>query len=75
MAALIAGGGVDVVPVTAATDARVAEAYATWGKGNHPASLNFGDCFAYVLARVRQDPRSSTWDRTQWRLQRSARCG
>ena len=25
-------------------------AYAAWGKGIHPAGLNFGDCFAYVLA-------------------------
>ena len=50
MAALVAEGGVEVVPVTAATAARVAEAYAAWGKGNHPAGLNFGDCFAYVLA-------------------------
>jgi ribonuclease VapC len=29
----------------------VADAYARWGKGRHPAGLNFGDCFAYVLAR------------------------
>ena len=51
MATLVTEGGVEVVPVTAATAARVAEAYAAWGKGNHPAGLNFGDCFAYVLAR------------------------
>lgn len=50
MAALVIEGGVEVVPVTAATAARVAEAYAFWGKGNHPAGLNFGDCFAYALA-------------------------
>jgi ribonuclease VapC len=30
---------------------RIAEAYRTWGKGAHPASLNFGDCFAYEVAR------------------------
>ena len=51
MAALVAEGGVEVVPVIAVTAARVAEAYAAWGKGRHPAGLNFGDCFAYVLAR------------------------
>lgn len=50
MAALVAEGGVEVVPVTAATAARVAEAYAAWGRGHHPAGLNFGDCFAYALA-------------------------
>ena len=51
MAALMEQGGVEVVPVTASTARRVAEAYAAWGKGNHPAGLNFGDCFAYALAR------------------------
>jgi uncharacterized protein with PIN domain len=30
---------------------RIAKAYRTWGKGAHPASLNFGDCFAYEVAR------------------------
>jgi ribonuclease VapC len=27
------------------------EAYRRWGKGRHPARLNFGDCFSYVAAR------------------------
>lgn len=26
------------------------EAYQRWGKGNHPAALNLGDCAAYALA-------------------------
>ena len=56
MVTLIAEGGVEVVPVTATTAARVAEAYAAWGRGNHPAGLNFGDCFAYALARERGCP-------------------
>ncbi|AHF84597.1 twitching motility protein PilT [Rhizobium leguminosarum bv. trifolii WSM1689] len=30
---------------------RIAEAHRAWGKGAHPASLNFGDCFAYEVAR------------------------
>ncbi|WP_336490758.1 type II toxin-antitoxin system VapC family toxin [Methylobacterium nigriterrae] len=28
-----------------------ADAFARDGKGRHPAALNFGDCFAYALAR------------------------
>ena len=24
--------------------------------GRHPARLNFGDCFAYALAKARQEP-------------------
>ena len=38
--------------VTAASARRVAEAYARWGKGVHPASLNYGDCFAYACAKA-----------------------
>jgi uncharacterized protein with PIN domain len=30
---------------------RVALACGSWGKGVHPAALNFGDCFAYELAK------------------------
>jgi ribonuclease VapC len=33
------------------------EAYRDFGKGSgHPARLNFGDCFAYALARSRAEP-------------------
>lgn len=31
------------------------EAFATYGKGRHPAALNFGDCFTYALAKARGD--------------------
>jgi ribonuclease VapC len=51
MAALIDGLGIAVEPVSPAEARRVAEAYRRWGKGVHPASLNFGDCFAYALAK------------------------
>lgn len=40
-----------VVPVSEGVARRVAEAYALWGKGRHPARLNWGDCFSYVTAR------------------------
>lgn len=30
------------------------EAYRRFGKGKHPAGLNYGDCFSYALAHVRQ---------------------
>ena len=38
--------------------ARIArEAYRDFGKGSgHPAKLNFGDCFAYALAKERNEP-------------------
>jgi ribonuclease VapC len=45
-----------VVPVSAAAWRRIAQAYAQWGKGIHPAGLNFGDCFAYALAKEQGCP-------------------
>ena len=30
------------------------EAYATFGRGRHPAALNMGDCFAYACARAQR---------------------
>jgi uncharacterized protein with PIN domain len=48
---------ITVEPVTEA-QARIArEAYRDFGKGSgHPAKLNFGDCFAYALAKVTAEP-------------------
>lgn len=31
-------------------------AFRSYGKGRHPAGLNFGDCFAYALAKVIGEP-------------------
>src|SRR5271166_2854436 len=48
---------ITIEPVTEA-QARVArEAYRDFGKGSgHPARLNFGDCFAYALAKATGEP-------------------
>jgi ribonuclease VapC len=44
--------GIDVTPVTSA-QARIArEAYRQFGKGRHPAGLNYGDCFSYALTKT-----------------------
>ena len=56
MEALLADLAVEIVPLTASDIGKVADAYARWGRGNHPAGLNFGDCFAYALARTRECP-------------------
>jgi ribonuclease VapC len=56
MANLIDGLGFNAVAVTPASARRVALAYARWGKGVHAASLNFGDCFAYELAKEHDCP-------------------
>jgi ribonuclease VapC len=56
MVSLIDGLGLDVVAVTPAAAPRIAEAYGRWGKGVHPAGLNFGDCFAYDVAKQQSCP-------------------
>ena len=54
---LLAKAGIIIEPVTAA-QARIArEAYRDFGKGSgHAAGLNFGDCFAYALAKATGEP-------------------
>jgi ribonuclease VapC len=42
-----------VVPVTADEARAARSAFLQYGKGRHPAQLNFGDCFAYALAKTR----------------------
>jgi ribonuclease VapC len=47
----------DVVPFSAGEASIGAEAFRKFGKGSgHPAKLNFGDCFAYALAKSRNLP-------------------
>ena len=48
---LIDGLGFEIVSVTPASARRIAAAYGRWGKGVHPAALNFGDCFGYEVAK------------------------
>lgn len=46
-----------VEPVTEAQAAIARAAYRDYGRGSgHPARLNFGDCFAYALAREKGEP-------------------
>jgi ribonuclease VapC len=42
---------VQFIAADAATATRVVDIYARWGKGNHPARLNFVDCFSYDIAK------------------------
>jgi len=42
--------GIISMPVDALQLAVAREAFGMFGKGRHPAALNFGDCFSYALA-------------------------
>jgi ribonuclease VapC len=48
----IANVGLEIEPVTLEQVRIARHAYRTYGRGNHPAGLNFGDCFAYALAKI-----------------------
>jgi ribonuclease VapC len=56
MEQLVEGIPIRIEPVSPTAARRVAEAYGRWGRGVHPASLNFGDCFAYAEARRLDSP-------------------
>ena len=47
---------VDVVPVDHVQAQLAADAFARYGRGQHRARLNYGDCFAYALAASRNIP-------------------
>ena len=51
MSQLLEGIAVEIDTLSAARAISVADAYSTWGKGVHPARLNFGDCFSYATAK------------------------
>jgi ribonuclease VapC len=47
---------VELIPVEAEHARLARSAYRRFGKGRHPAGLNYGDCFAYALARASGEP-------------------
>lgn len=54
---LLEAAGVSIEPVTTRQAIIAREAYQDFGKGSgHPAKLNFGDCFAYALAKDVNEP-------------------
>jgi len=50
--ALFRKTGMVIEPVTEEQAHAARQAYSDFGKGRHPAGLNFGDCFSYALAKT-----------------------
>jgi ribonuclease VapC len=48
--------GIVIEPFTVEQAHLARQAFHDFGKGRHPAGLNFGDCFAYALARHIGEP-------------------
>ncbi len=52
----LAKAGVSIESVDADQAYIARQAFKHYGKGRHPAGLNFGDCFTYALARSSGEP-------------------
>ena len=48
--------GIVIEPLTVEQAHLARQAFVDYGKGRHKAALNFGDCFAYALARATGEP-------------------
>ena len=54
--ALLQKAKIELMPITVEQLEVARAAWRRYGKGNHPAALNFGDCFAYALAKSEGEP-------------------
>ena len=48
--------GIIVAPFTVEQADIARQAFHDYGKGRHPAGLNYGDCFSYALAKFTGEP-------------------
>lgn len=48
--------GIELTPVTIEQGIAAVTSFVTYGKGRHPARLNFADCFTYALAKTKGLP-------------------
>lgn len=53
---LLQEADIELEPVTIDQALSARRAWQRFGKGNHPAGLNFGDCFSYALAEATREP-------------------
>jgi ribonuclease VapC len=52
----IAEAGIELAPVDVEQARAARRAFSQFGKGRHPAALNYGDCFSYALAKTTGRP-------------------
>ncbi len=53
---LLFKAGVEIAPFTEDQLKIARYAFRTYGKGRHPAGLNYGDCFSYALSKATGEP-------------------
>ena len=47
---------IEIIPVTTEIAYRARRAHQDFGRGNHRAALNYGDCISYALAKIQREP-------------------
>ena len=53
---LLLKAGIETIPFNEEQLQVARYAFREYGKGRHPAGLNFGDCFSYALSRTTGEP-------------------
>ena len=53
---LLLRAGMEIIPFNAEQLTVARHAYRAYGKGKHPAGLNYGDCFGYALSKTSGEP-------------------
>jgi ribonuclease VapC len=54
--AFIRRASIQIEPVTEEQAYLARQAFVDFGKGRHPAGLNYGDCFSYALSKATREP-------------------
>ncbi len=54
--AYLSGASIETIPFTADHAAVARQAFLRFGKGRHPAGLNYGDCISYAVAKLEAVP-------------------
>ena len=52
----IEASDIELMPISIDQFTAARRAWQQFGKGKHPAQLNFGDCIAYALANMTEEP-------------------
>lgn len=53
---LVRISNIEIIPFTRSAAYSASDAFIRYGKGRHPAGLNFGDCMSYALAKTEVMP-------------------
>ena len=53
---LLLRAGIEIIPFNAEQLTVARHAFRSFGKGQHPAGLNYGDCFSYALSMTSGEP-------------------